>query len=214
MKKVIITGGTGSIGVALINTLLIENCEVLALVRAKPERLIKQFNNNNLTVKEVDFNNLEKIDIKDIGDDYDVLYHLAWEGVRGTSRLEENMQSKNVGMTLKVLELGYRAGCRKFIGAGSQAEYGLCSGKISEDQEESPDTEYGIAKIKACEESRKIADKFSMIHIWTRIFSIYGPNDYEKTLISSLIINMLENKDIDVTECIQIWDYLYIRRLC
>lgn len=39
---------------------------------------------------------------------------------------------------------------------------------------------------------------------------MYGPKDYEGTLVISTLKKMLENKPCELTECIQLWDFLYI----
>ena len=46
-------------------------------------------------------------------------------------------------------------------------------------------------------------------HIWVRILSVYGPGDNKKTLISSCIDSILNNKPFDTTEGNQMWDYIY-----
>ena len=53
-------------------------------------------------------------------------------------------------------------------------------------------------------------NKYNIKHIWTRIFSVYGPYDGEKTMIMSSIKEMLENKKSpNYTKGEQIWDYIY-----
>ena len=46
-------------------------------------------------------------------------------------------------------------------------------------------------------------------HVWTRILSVYGPNDGEKTLITYLIRSLLGGECPKATKGEQIWDYLY-----
>ncbi len=43
-----------------------------------------------------------------------------------------------------------------------------------------------------------------------RFFSLYGPNDFEGTILISMILNMLRNQDFELTECVQMWDFLHI----
>ena len=57
--------------------------------------------------------------------------------------------------------------------------------------------------------SRIQANKYNIKHIWTRIFSVYGPYDGEQTMIMSSIKNMLNGISPDYTQGKQIWDYLY-----
>ena len=40
--------------------------------------------------------------------------------------------------------------------------------------------------------SRILANQYNIKHIWTRIFSVYGPYDNEKTMIMNTIKTMIE----------------------
>ena len=58
--------------------------------------------------------------------------------------------------------------------------------------------------------SRELANRYNMKHIWTRIFSVYGPYDNENTMIMNSIKMMLENKESpSYTKAEQMWDYIY-----
>ena len=46
---------------------------------------------------------------------------------------------------------------------------------------------------------------------WVRVFSVFGENDHSTALIPTVISKMLKNEDINLTECTQTWDYLYIQ---
>ena len=58
--------------------------------------------------------------------------------------------------------------------------------------------------------SRILANQYNIKHIWTRIFSVYGPYDNEKTMIMNTIKTMIE-KGIspEYTKGEQMWDYIY-----
>ena len=43
-----------------------------------------------------------------------------------------------------------------------------------------------------------------------RFFSLYGPNDFAETLVISTLKKMITNAPCDLTQCIQLWDFLYI----
>ena len=47
-----------------------------------------------------------------------------------------------------------------------------------------------------------------------RIFSVFGKGDHETSLISSCINNFRENIDVHTGECLQSWNYIYIKDLC
>jgi nucleoside-diphosphate-sugar epimerase len=48
-----------------------------------------------------------------------------------------------------------------------------------------------------------------MCHIWTRILSVYGPYDGEKTMVMSALHKMLAGERTSFTKGEQKWDYLY-----
>lgn len=208
MKKVIITGATGMIGHALIEYLLNRNIEVLAIIRENNNRKNNLPNHKLLKIAECNLENLSKLNINE--NNYDVFFHFAWDGTFGISRNDTTLQMKNVQYTKDAVELAKKTGCSTFIGAGSQAEFGRVEGIISEDTIPNPENEYGKAKLIASEESRKLANQYNIKHIWTRIFSVYGPYDRMETMIMNTIKTMIEeNESPKYTKGEQLWDYIY-----
>ena len=207
MNKVVITGATGMIGRTLIEYLLNKNIKVLAITRENSKKLNVLPNHKNLKVIECNLSNLSKLEQPE--NDYDTFYHLAWDGTFGNSRNDLDIQNKNIVYTIEAIHLAKRLGCKTFIGAGSQAEYGRVDGIIDENTKTNPENGYGIAKLKAGNLSRIEANKYNIKHIWTRIFSVYGPYDRDKTMIMSSIKHMLEGTSPDYTKGEQIWDYVY-----
>ena len=100
-------------------------------------------------------------------------------------------------------------GCKVFIGAGSQAEYGRVEGVLTPETPCFPENGYGMAKLCAGQMSRVECQKLGIDHIWPRILSVYGPGDGEATMISGLIRQLLDGKKPALTAGIQKWDYLY-----
>ena len=57
--------------------------------------------------------------------------------------------------------------------------------------------------------TREYAHQLGIKHIWTRILSIYGPNDGAQSMVMSTI-NKLKNGEVpQFTKGEQMWDYLY-----
>lgn len=207
MKRVAITGATGAIGFALIDKLIESKCQVLAICRENSSAMNRIKASDNLEILECDmsgYNSLQTIDQK-----YDVFYHLAWDGTMGASRNDAQLQSRNIQYTLDAVELAHRLGCGTFIGAGSQAEYGRVEGLIDMSTPANPETGYGIAKLCAGQLSRISCHQLGMKHVWPRIFSVYGPNDDENTMVMSLIRQLQKGESPACTMGEQIWDYLY-----
>lgn len=210
MKNVLITGATSFIGVHLINECLRNDCKVIAVVRPNSKNLNRLPNSSFVEVVELELEEIEDIPEK-IGDKrIDVFYHLAWEGTRVPYRDDFVLQNKNYECTIKAMKMANKIGCNTFIGTGSQAEYGICSGKIDENYKANPTTEYGKFKLKSYETLKIMAEENDMKFIWIRIFSAYGILDYKGTLIMSTLDKMRRNESIKLTECIQKWDYIYV----
>lgn len=203
--RFIITGATGMIGIALID-LLKDNHEIIAIVRPNSSKIVNIPLNDNVTIIECDLSNLNNLNLPQS----DVFFHLGWNGTIGNNtRNNVYNQLDNVRYTLDALQLAKKCGCKTFVGAGSQAEYGIKEGSLSPDTSINPQTGYGIAKYTAGKLSKILAKDLGIKHCWTRILSVYGPGDNDSTLISSCINSILENKQFDTTEANQIWDYIY-----
>lgn len=208
MKKVVITGATGMIGLNLINYLLEKDIEVLAIIRKNSSRRHYLNKKDNLKILEC---NLEELKNLNIEDEYDTFIHLAWDGTFGDSRNNVDVQCKNIGYTLDAIRLAKKLGCKKFIGAGSQAEYGRVEGIIAPNTPTNPENGYGMAKLCAGQLSRLLATQLGIEHIWTRILSVYGPYDGDNTMIMSSVREMLKNnKSLNYTKAEQMWDYIYV----
>lgn len=210
MKRVVITGPTGAIGVALINELIHRNIEIYAVCRPESKRIINIPQDSHVKIVNCDLNQLEKLSEK-IKENCDVFYHFGWDGTFGDSRNNIHGQLKNIQYTLDAVETANKLGCRKFIGAGSQAEYGRVEGKIKPSTPTFPENGYGIAKLCAGQMSRILCEQKQMEHIWTRILSIYGPFDGKNTMIMSVIGKLLNGEKPELTRGEQQWDYLYAK---
>lgn len=67
-----------------------------------------------------------------------------------------------------------------------------------------------LQNLKLGQKSRILANQYNIKHIWTRIFSVYGPYDGHNTMVMNSIKTMIEeNKSPDYTKGEQLWDYIY-----
>lgn len=209
MKKVIVTGATSMIGVALIEECIKNNVYVTAISRKNSYNLKRLPKSDFIHIVECDINELDNL--KDIcSKDYDVFYHLAWEATTKEQRDDVFLQNKNITNSLKAVKAAKDLGCHTFIGAGSQAEFGrVDKEKISPNIKVDPEIAYGVAKYAASKLTRTYAEQLGIKHIWGRIFSIYGIWDGAGTMISSTIDKMLKNESTEFTKGEQMWDYLF-----
>lgn len=208
MEKVIISGATGAVGTAIIEELIKENVEVTVLCRERSKRN-KQIPEHPLVTKRYcELSELATIE-NSHNEQYDVFYHLAWEGTTGAARDDMYLQNQNVRYALDAVTAAKRFGCKRFIGVGSQAEYGRVEGLIKADTPTFPTMGYGIGKLTAGLMTRQYAHQLGMDHIWVRIVSIYGPNDSSQSMVMSTINKLRSGETPQLTKGEQMWDYLY-----
>lgn len=206
--KVVITGPTGAIGIALIQKCIEAQICVLAICHKGSRRIANIPISPYVTVIECDLSNLCQA-TQMVTSSYDVFYHFAWAGTVGDARNNMYLQNENVRYTLDAVTLAKELGCHTFIGAGSQAEYGRVDGLLTPDISVHPENGYGMAKLCAGQMTRQICESIGIRHIWVRILSVYGPYDGENSMISHTVKTFLEGKRAGFTPGEQMWDYLY-----
>ena len=139
----------------------------------------------------------------------DIFYHFAWKGTVGDARNDMNLQVQNIKFAVDAVEAAQKLGCKTFIGAGSQAEYGRVSGVLHANTPVKPENGYGMAKLCAGQMTKVLCKKYHIRHIWTRILSVYGPHDGKKTMIISAMNSLIKGQVPAFTKGEQKWDYLY-----
>jgi nucleoside-diphosphate-sugar epimerase len=206
--KAVISGATGSVGMALLEELIRRDIPTLVLCRMDSPRSARI--PNHPLIKKV---NCSLADMAEFvlaeEESYDVFFHFAWEGTTGDSRNDMPLQNRNVKYTLDAVSLAARLGCHTFIGAGSQAEYGRVEGKLRPTTAAFPENGYGMAKLCAGQMSRVMCEQKGMRHIWARILSVYGPYDTATSMVMSTVSKLARGERPSFTAGEQIWDYLY-----
>lgn len=202
--RIVITGATGFLGTALCKELTGNGHEVTAVVR--PESAGKT---GLLKANKVIQLPLEQME--DLTGEYDVFFHLAWNGSGGDARDDYGMQLKNLLYMEKALRAANACGCSKFIGAGSQAEYGMVHGKAKEKEAvPSPFMMYGAAKLACLHMGQVLAGQLGITFVWPRIYSVYGPRENDPTLLG-YVARALRAGDIpELGPCENMWDFMYI----
>lgn len=208
MKTVVITGPTGAIGTALTENLIEKGMHVYAVVRKNSVRIDRIPKNPLVTPVFLGLDELPDLKSQ-IPEKCDVFYHFAWAGTIGDGRNDVYLQNQNVRYTLDAVRAAAGLGCKRFVGAGSQAEYGRVEGLLSPGTPAFPENGYGMAKLCAGQMSRLLCEQLGLEHVWGRILSVYGPRDGEKTMIMSAIGSFLRDECPKFTAGEQLWDYLY-----
>jgi len=206
--KFFITGASSFIGVELCRYLADNGHQVIAMSRRENEQLNNIALNGNLQVFYADMQNLMEraIDVK-----ADVFVHLAWAGALLGQRDNQELQDGNICFSLECVKLSKRMGCQLYVDAGSQAEYGIVPGVITEDTPCNPVSAYGKAKLQMYREASDLAKRIGLKYIHLRILSVYGENDHPNTLIISSLKKLKANEPIEMRSGGQKWNYVYVK---
>lgn len=126
----------------------------------------------------------------------DVVIHCAWPGVEH-GRDNDDWQIDGLVLTERLIA-DYMRGCKRWVACGSQAEMST------------PSLPYAVRKSQAHLLTEMAADFHVVGLIWARLFSVYGPGEYEGTFTSYLIHELLAGRDPALTEQDIPWDFLYV----
>ncbi|MHC4337047.1 MAG: NAD-dependent epimerase/dehydratase family protein [Planctomycetota bacterium] len=207
--KLLLTGATGFIGSHVARRIVTEKCEVYALIR--PGSNTWRINDiiESLNVVSCDLFASQKLDeyLKQIRPD--LCIHLAWYAEpRKYLNSLENLRFLCASL-LFATHLA-NLGCRRFIGAGSCAEYAPAPGSLSESSPTLSRNLYGASKLGLYLTLEQLGNVTNMEFSWVRIFYLYGPFEDERRLVPSTVGLLLRKQEVMVRKSEQIGDFLHV----
>jgi nucleoside-diphosphate-sugar epimerase len=204
----LVTGAAGFVGAATVRAALAEGHRVAAMVR-KPGALRLAGLSGAFSIHAADLSDTGAVARILAQVRPNVVIHSAWEGVGGMLRASD-IQFENIRTTCALADAAIAAGVEKFVGIGSQAEYGRFDRRITESDVPNPSMLYGAAKLSACHLARQRVEAAGINFAWLRLFSVYGPGDNSHWLIPYSAAEMLRGHAPRTTAGTQRWDYLHI----
>lgn len=210
----IVTGATGFIGTALVEQLLISGGSVTAMIRPgsdKKQKLINITDSNPQTKDRLEILEVALDDLASVHVQADVFYHLAWNGSAGDARNDFATQYSNVAYFADAIRTAKACGCKKIVGAGSQAEYGVVHGLAGEEETvPHPFMMYGAAKLATYQMGQVLAGQLGIQLVWPRIYSVYGVGENPGTLVSYVLDCLKRGDEPQLSPCENMWNFLYI----
>jgi nucleoside-diphosphate-sugar epimerase len=204
--KAFVTGASGFVGSYLVKVLIDEGHEVLCLKR--PSSNLSKLDDYVSKVRWVDNTDNWKESL--VAFQPDIIYHLAWDGVTAKERSVWQKQIGNIIFQQELLDATLAAGSKKYVGIGSQAEYGNFKNKIDEAYPVCPMSAYAAAKVAALDIVRAFCEINQIEWYWFRLFPLFGPHESDQWLIPSLIKNIFTQESMDFTPGEQKLPYLYV----
>ncbi|TLU56830.1 MAG: NAD(P)-dependent oxidoreductase [Chlorobium sp.] len=205
--NIFLTGGTGFIGSHLLLALGKQKHTVIALRRSRSKPCINIGQEPMWCEKSMD--KLELSDFYGI----DVFVHLASVGVSPKSATLNELYYWNVLVMLNLLVKAHAAGVKRFILAGSFAEYGLSADKydyIPTDAPLLPTSSYAASKAAGFIAANAFAFENKIELCYLRIFSAYGEGQYINNFWPSLRAAALSGEDFFMTPGQQIRDFIQV----
>lgn len=205
--KYVITGATGFLGSALCNTILAKNSKNVIYAVCRKKHIGRTFSANVIPVwaEMEEYRDLDK-QIPNA----DVFIHCSWGGADHAKRDDREVHQLNVQYSLDAMRAAVQMGCKVFVETGSQAEYGATNEQQTEDMDCNPFSEYGKAKLDMWHQGKRLAEQLGLRYIHLRIFSMYGEKDHPWSMIMQCLQKMQNNEQIELSECTQNWNYLYV----
>jgi UDP-glucuronate 4-epimerase len=182
--KCLVTGGAGFIGSSIVDALLAQSAEVIAVDafvdyyprEFKERNLLKAKTNKNFSFVEGDLNDL---DLKTLIKGVDVIFHQAAQaGVRASwGEQFQDYTAFNVLATQKILEAARSSNTiKQIVYASSSSVYGDAERYPTVETDlPKPRSPYGVTKLAAEHLMVLYAKQFHLPTVSLRYFTVYGP---------------------------------------
>jgi len=207
-KRVLVVGGGGFIGCALVRRLIALGVRVASLVRTEKEDREDLPGSLILVADLRDYTTLKNtLD----GHSFDYVFNLG--GYIDHSPYLNGGRSfvdtHYVG-TLNLLDQVYRPSLKGFIQIGSSDEYGDEPAPQKEKMREAPIAPYSAAKVAATHLIQALARTENFPGVVIRLFLVYGPGQDEGRFLPQIIKGCLRNESFKTSEGAQLRDFCYV----
>lgn len=208
MSRVLVTGGSGFLGRPCIKHLLESGFEVHAtyLNDSKSGELLQAPKLTWHKVNLLDKNASEAL-LGTIKATH--MLHLAWYTEPG--KFWDAAQNFDwLQASSGLLRAFAKAGGKRFVGAGTCAEYDWTKGTLSESTAILPTTLYGNCKSNFVKFAEPFCKENGISFAWARLFWLYGPGEDPRRLVPYVITSLLSGEEAQCTEGTQKRDYMHV----
>ena len=184
-KRYLVTGGAGFIGSNIAKTLEAQGHEVTVL-----DDFTKNGNFKNLIGFKGDVITADLFQYVPTDMYFDAIFHEA--AITDTTVMDQKaMMEQNVEAFKNLLHFAAENGIKKVVYASSAATYGNGPVPNVETQSTHPENVYGFSKAIMDNVARQfVAENHDMTVIGLRYFNVYGPGEYYKGKMASMIYQL------------------------
>lgn len=211
-SPILITGGTGFIGINLVNKLLDLEYRNINIFIRKTSNLGRLKNIlKKIILHEVDLSNknhLAKV-IKKINPS--AIFHLATYNDYRNQERGLKMIETNINNTFNLLMCSKDINYNIFVNTGSSSEYGFKEKPMEETDLLEPVSFYAATKAAATFLCQVFAKEYQKPIVTLRPFSVFGPYEEKKRFIPTAIKAILTNHPIKLTSGLKRRDFIYVQ---
>lgn len=205
-KRVLVTGGSGFIGAAVVRYLITHGYTPYLLLRPTTDtsRLLELDNTYMVLIGDLlDSQAISRI-VHELQPTHCI--HLAWYAVPGKYHYAtENLDflKASIDLVQGLMEVN----CQRFVGIGTCFEYDTDYGYLSESSPLKPRNLYAATKASLFQVLQQVPDFNS---VWVRLFYQYGTHESPMRLMPAIMSKMLRGESVDTSEGHQVRDYLHV----
>ena len=201
--RILISGVTSFLGLSVAKRLVASGHTVYGIVRENSKNREKVEGEKGITLLSLDMSKMEEEEkAKPLSIlTFDMVFHFAWDGVGSAGRSDAVMQEKNLRMSKAFFHWAKAHGVKAFFFSGSQAEVGRGTR-----EEPVPASPYGEKKLAFS--SYGLEHHGEMRFVDLRIYSIYGRDDHEGSLVKTIVRNTLEGKETALGDGKKRWNFM------
>ncbi len=207
-RLILVAGGGGFIGSALVRKLILLGADVVSLVRNEAK---KRESLPNMTTIVADLRDSVALKKALAGYSFEYVFNAAGY-INHSPYLDggRNVIDAHYVGTLNLLDHVYHSGLRRFVHIGSSDEYGLVAAPQKEDLREAPIAPYSAAKAGVTHLIQTLARTESFPGVVARLFLAYGPGQDRSRFLPQIIGGCLENRTFATSSGEQLRDFCYI----
>lgn len=211
MRSAIVTGANGFIGKALIKELTNRGIQVYGVVRTRAQNVEELTNMEGVALISCDIDRYDQLPEKVFGLEIDVFYHLAWAGSTGAARGNYALQLNNTRWSMDAANAAYQIGCKRFVGAGTLAEFDVQTYALQNGSQPNRTSHYGSAKIASHYMTKAECSYLGLEHLWAYISNVYGEGDSSNNFVNMTIKMIQSNQPANFTSGEQLYDFIHVK---
>lgn len=206
-RALLVIGGTGFLGSAVVRAAVEAGVEVTVLGRASSDRWRLREVEGRYRYVETSLTQIESIDPK--VPQGTVVVNAAAAGVNQRETDSAALIATNVVGTADAVRWAHHWGCSRFVLLGSSGEYGT-GVRHQEGNPLHPTSEYGATRASATLIARAYGAAHDFDVVVMRPFAVFGPYEAPHRLIPHVITHALRGEPIRISSGEQTRDYVYL----